>query len=561
MPVENNSLVEAVKADPRWQEAMKRRGIKEKDFERVRLDVWARGHVPPPDKADHNARVVHVLSYFRGDARLADGRPVEGVVVRVNLNTGKVIDVRDTVKDIGDAPLPKESGDFYDPTVVGRLREAPKPLHISQPEGVSFEVNGHEVRWQKWRFRYALHPRTGLVLYTVDYKDGSEFRHILYRASLSEMVVPYGDPDETWSFRNAFDVGEYDLGRMATALRAGHEVPENARVMDAVLASEFGKPDDRRAAVALYERDGGILWTHTDTLWTDPDSFTTKVETRRDRQLLLQTLYTVGNYEYALSWIFHQDGSLELRMELTGVVLVKGVRSAACDVCRQKPDADGKIVPAGADRFGTLVAPDVVAVNHQHFFSFRLDLDVDGVKNSVAEMEMVPAPAGKANPEGNAFVVQQKRWRSEEEAQGDLNPAGRRCWKVFNPYRTTALGHFPAYVLEPGSNTGPLAHPDSALRKRAPFLEHHVFATRQKRDEMYAAGDYPNQSEGGEGLPRYQADNEALEKEDVVLWYTMGVSHAPRPEEWPVMPVAAVGFRLVPDGFFTRNPALDVPAH
>jgi primary-amine oxidase len=547
MPIENTGPEKAIKADPRWQAAMKRRGITA--FDRVRLDVWARGHVPPPDRKDNAARLLRVLSYYRGAGSLADGRPVEGVVVLFDLNTGKVIDVRDT----GVVPLPKESGDFYDPAVVGPLRDAPKPLRVSQPDGVSFEVRGHEVRWQKWRFRYALHPRTGLVLYTVGYEDGDRLRSILYRASLSEMVVPYGDPDETWSFRNAFDVGEYDIGRSVTALRPGHEVPDNARILGAVLASEFGKPDERPAAVALYERDGGMLWTHTDWL-------TTKVETRRDRQLVLQTLYTVGNYEYAPLWIFHQDGTLELRLELNGIVLVKAVRDAACAVCRQAPDAAGKTVPAGADRYGTLVAPNVVAVNHQHFFCFRLDLDVDGVKNSVAEMEAVPAPAGPANPEGNAFVLQQKLWRTEKDAQGDLSPAGRRCWKVFNPNRTTALGHFPAYVLEPGGNAGALAQPGSALRQRAPFLEHHVVATRQKPGELHAAGDYPNQGAGGEGLPRYRADDEALADEDVVLWYTLGVTHAPRPEEWPVMPAAAVGFRLVPDGFFTRNPALDVPA-
>jgi primary-amine oxidase len=545
MPEEFTSPEKAVKADPRWQQAMRRRGIT--DFDRVRLDAWARGHLPPPDRKDAAARVVRVLSSYRGAASLADGRPVEGVVAVVNLNTGQVIDVRDT----GVVPVPKESGDFYDPAVVGPLRDAPKPLHVSQPAGVSFELHGHEVRWQKWRFRYALHPRTGLVLYTVAYEDGEQVRSILYRASLSEMVVPYGDPDETWSFRNAFDVGEYDIGRAVTTLRVGREVPDNARVLGAVLASEFGKPDVRPAAVALYERDGGLLWTHTD--W-----FSGKVETRRDRQLVLQTLYTVGNYEYVLMWIFHQDGALELRLELTGVVLAKGVPAAACPVCRQLPDEAGKTVPAGADRYGTLVAPNVVAVNHQHFFCFRLDLDVDGVKNSVAETEVVPA--GGANPEGNAFVVQQKLWRSEREAEGDLKPGGRRCWKVFNPNRTTALGHFPAYVLEPGGNIVPHAQPGSSLRNRAPFLEHHLFATRQKPDEMHPAGDYPNQSEGGAGLPRFRADDEALANEDVVLWYTMGVSHTPRPEEWPVMPASAVGFRLLPDGFFTRNPALDVPA-
>ena len=46
---------------------------------------------------------------------------------------------------------------------------------------------------------------------------------------------------------------------------------------------------------------------------------------------------------------------------------------------------------------------------------------------------------------------------------------------------------------------------------------------------------------------------------DVVLWYTFGVTHVPRPEDWPVMPVEYAGFTLAALGFFDRNPALDVP--
>jgi len=83
--------------------------------------------------------------------------------------------------------------------------------------------------------------------------------------------------------------------------------------------------------------------------------------------------------------------------------------------------------------------------------------------------------------------------------------------------------------------------------------------TRYRASERYAAGDYPNQSAGGDGLPRWVANDEPIENEDIVLWYTMGITHIPRPEEWPVMPVSHIGFKLVPAGFFTRNPSLDVP--
>ena len=80
-----------------------------------------------------------------------------------------------------------------------------------------------------------------------------------------------------------------------------------------------------------------------------------------------------------------------------------------------------------------------------------------------------------------------------------------------------------------------------------------------KYQERYAAGDYPNQNPGIDGLPRWTEENRNIENTELVVWYVFGHNHVPRPEDWPVMPVASIGFMLKPDGFFSRNPALDVP--
>ena len=58
------------------------------------------------------------------------------------------------------------------------------------------------------------------------------------------------------------------------------------------------------------------------------------------------------------------------------------------------------------------------------------------------------------------------------------------------------------------------------------------------------------------GLPEWTSANRPIEDEDIVVWYTLGVTHVPRPEEWPLMPVHTAGFKLVPAGFFARNPTL-----
>lgn len=537
---------EIVRKDKRWQEAMRKRGLKDEQFDQVALETWAAGFVDSPDLK--GARLIRTIAYLRGNSSNPYPRVIEGVIALVNMNKEEVVEVL----DVEEVPIPTESLDYFDLKQIGPLRAALKPLEIKQPEGANFTLQGNEVRWQKWSLRHSFHPREGLVLYTVAYDEGGRKpRSILYRASLSEMVVPYADPSGAWRWRNAFDVGEYGLGPSLSPLRAGHEVPENATLLPVVLADDLGKPAVFQNGLAIYEQDGGVLWTHT-------DSKSRRVETRRARQLVLHTLYTVGNYDYGLRWIFGQDGSIEVEVELTGVLLVKGVKANECVVCEQKPDEDGRFRPLGEDRYGSLIASQIVATHHQHFFNFRLDFDLEDVRNSVHETELVPEDPVPANAERNAFVLHQRLLRSEREAQRDLNSRAHRTWKVLNPNRKTALSHFPAYELVPGANALPFAHPESLVRKRAGFTSHHLWVTRYKPGELYAAGGYPNQSAGGDGLPRYADDNESLIDADVVLWYTMGLSHAARAEEWPVMPVSRAGFRLVPHNFFDRNPALDV---
>jgi len=522
---EYDVLVSLVKADPRWQDAMKKRGIT--DFDKVQIDNWAVGQVAPKFR---KMRLLRALSYYKGDQTNFYGRPIEGPIALVDMNAEKVVDFVDT----GVRPLPPPSQEL-DMKSTG-VREAPKPLVISQPNGASFTIAGQEIRWQKWRFRYTMHPREGLVLQQVGYEDDGRVRPILYRAALSEMAVPYGDSDQNWRWRSAFDVGEYGMGRLSSSIEPNTDAPPNATLLDATYASDDGKPYVLKNAVGIYERDGGMLWKHY-------ESYSKTNESRRGRDLVVFFIATIGNYDYAINWIFHQDGTLDVDGALTGIMLPKGVAAAT----------------SGGHGEGHLVAPNVVAPHHQHFFNFRLDFDVDGQQNSVGEMNTTAMPAGPANPYLNGMVMKETLLATEAVAGRQLNLPTARTWTVMNPSAHNALGEHPGYILVPGVNSIPYVGPTSEVRRRAGFINHHVWVTRYHDGEMYAGGMYPNQSLGGGGLQSWAANNESIANQDVVLWYTMGITHIPRPEEWPVMPVTHVGFRLIPAGFFPRNPALDVP--
>jgi len=519
---------EIVHADPQWQAAVRKRGIV--DFEHIQVDPWSAGYYHL--QGEDGVRIVRALSYYNAGSVNPYARPIEGLTAYLNMNTRKVFKVVDT----GVVPVPKSTADFDDKS-VGPLRTPPKPLQIGQPQGPSYEIHDGEVSWQKWHFRFAMHPREGLILYTVRYEDHGKLRSIMYRAGLSEMVVPYADPDPAWFFRNAFDEGEYGIGHMSYPEEPGSDAPPNAQFFDAVFGDERGAPFEISRAVALYERDGGLLWKHV-------DEKTEINQSRRARDLALGWIATVGNYEYGFNWVFHQDGTLEMEMLLTGIMEPKALQA-----------------PGQHDPYGHLVTPDIEAVHHQHFFNFRLDLDVDGPNdNSVVEMNTVALPPGKENPYHNAFVDKEQVLRTEQEGQRNLNLESARVWKVINRSVKNGAGEPVAYSLVPGDNAVPYASPESSMRKRAGFLNAQLWVTPYDPTELYAAGDYVAQSPGGDGLVRWVKANRSIDGKDVVLWYTLGLTHLPRPEDWPVMPVVHAGFRLVPTGFFDRNPALDVPS-
>ncbi|MEH1973856.1 MAG: primary-amine oxidase [Nostoc sp.] len=520
---------QVVKADPRWQKAMQKRGIT--DFEQVKISWWAPGIQNQQEEATGN-RLCRGLSYYKGKGWNYYGSPIEGVIATVNLNTGKIA----SLIDRGNVPFSQENWN-YDVKSLGKLLSPLKVLKILEPHGANFQIKDNEISWQGWKFRYSMHPRNGLMLYQLTYKDGENIRPVLYRASLSEMVVPYGDPEPTWSFRNAFDVGEYNLGLLANTMELGKEIPENGLLLNAVFANEQGEPYKIPGVIGIYERDNGMLWKHY-------EYNTQRNDVRRSRELVMTMTVAIDNYDYSINWIFHQDGTLEVQNELTGIVLAQGTAA-------QKQSDD--------DSHGRLIAKNIFGVNHQHFFNYRLDLDVDGQANSVMEMNVKALPMDEKNPLGNAIALSEIPLAKETSAVRDLDLKSSREWMIVSADKKNALGAAPGYMLMPGGNSIFFPVEGSKIRERAEFATHHVWVTKYKPTELYAGGDYPNQTQAGQGLPKYIADDEALMGEDIVLWYTMGVTHIPRSEDWPVMPVHQIGFKLVPRGFFSRNPAINLP--
>jgi primary-amine oxidase len=515
-----------LRADPDWREAMRLRGIT--DFEKVQIDPWPTGCFGRP--IEDGRRIVRCLSYYREEpSDNGYARPVEGVLATVDAARGVVLEML----DLGLVPLPPERGS-YRPEDNGPLRTDLRPLEVVQPEGPSFTLAGNLLTWQRWSMRLSMNPIEGLVLHTVGYDDGGSRRSILHRASVSEMVVPYGDPGPMHGWKNAFDCGEWGLGRMANSLESGCDCLGEIAYLDATFASEHGKPYRIKNAICVHEEDYGILWKHL-------DMHTSSAEVRRSRRLVVSFIATVGNYEYGFYWYFYLDGTIQLEVKLTGIMSTQAV-------------AEGETTP-----WASAIAPGLAAPFHQHLFCARLDVCIDGPVNEAYEVSFEPVPTGPDNPLGNAISQQVTRLDSELQAIRDVDPAHSRHWVFVNPARMNRLGRPVAYKLVPGATPTMLAQPDSSVGQRAGFARHNLWVTPCSAEERRAAGDYPNQHPGGDGLLGWTAADRSLLDTEIVAWHTFGVTHSPRPEDWPVTPVEYCGFQLVAVGFFDRNPALDLP--
>jgi primary-amine oxidase len=486
--------------------------------------------------AHRGRRLVKSSCFVIGDVSPFN-RPIEGLWAVIDLNAREVVEMFDeAVIPVSTAPA------AIDGPSIASNRAQLVPVILHQPNGSNFAVRGHVVEWDNWTLHYRMEKRSGLVVSTVSYRDGERRRPVLYQGSLSEIFVPYMDPDGNWFSRTFMDVGEYGFGANATSLAAGVDCPPTGVLIDALLPDEKGVPAIVADAICIFERNiGDPAWRHFDNI------LNTGFEGRRAVELVLRMVATIGNYDYSLDWVFTQDGRIRTRIGASGFDGLKGVRAQSMN------DATARTETA----YGTLVAPGLVATNHDHFFSMRLDVDVDGPENSLSIDQLM-----QRDFEGprSGWVVEPRVPRTEREAQLDYDLTRPAHWRIVNPNADGPLGHSPGYVLRPENSVAhSMLSAGDMAQERAGFTRHQLWVTPQNAEERYAAGTYVNQSEGGLGLPAWTAANRPIENTDIVLWYTAGFHHIPRTEDFPIMPSAWHEFQLMPYNFFGRNPALDIP--
>ncbi|MYJ01406.1 MAG: tyramine oxidase, partial [Chloroflexi bacterium] len=301
----------AIRADVGWRTAMSLRGLNDQQIDLSFIHLWPTGNFGSKWETEH--RILKGIVYLRDEPDdNAYGRPVEGLIAVVDLAANRVLEVIDAP-----SPVPPVTSLRFDHDHGGPHREDLKPLDIIQSEGPTFTLEGHLLRWQQWQMRVSLHPREGLVLHQIGYEDNGQLRPICYRASLAEMVVPYGDASVGHYFKNAFDSGECGIGRLVNSLELGCDCLGEIAYLDGVVTDERGGARTIENAICIHEEDVGLLWKHT---YRHPDERGSQSWLRRSRRLVISTIATVDNYDYGFYWYFYQDGSWEHEVKATGIV-------------------------------------------------------------------------------------------------------------------------------------------------------------------------------------------------------------------------------------------------
>ncbi|CAI7588434.1 unnamed protein product [Penicillium pancosmium] len=544
LTLEDLDVIERISRDhPLVIKACKEIGIT--DMSRVFFDGWAIGI---DERWGFERRLQQALPYYRkfpSDNQYA--HPLDFIVV-ADTEREEVLAVDIKTVNGERTPISLEEHNYL-PELVGKsLLEYGilKPINITQPEGVSFFMQGREISWANLKLHIGFNYREGLVLSDIRMRDPhskeNRERTIFNRLSVVEMFVPYGSPNSPHHKKHAFDIGEYGSGFMTNSLKLGCDCKGAIHYLDAVLNSGNGTPLLIENAVCIHEEDNGILYKHTD--FRDGS-----VVLARDRKLVISQILTAANYEYAFYHTFMLDGTYKLEVKLTGILNT---------YCLHPSEESAP--------YGTEVGHRLDAQNHQHIFSLRIDPEIDGPNNSVIQNDAVAADySPEKNLYGNGFIANRRTYKTARDGASSYCHETSRTWDIVNPSRVSKISKKPiGYKIVNNQCPSLLARPDSIVAKRGEFARKSLWVVPYRDGELFPAGDYVCQSSGGHHpqnltITDWVARDELIENTDIVCYVQFGLTHFPRMEDFPIMPAEPVSVTLRASNFFEKNPALWVP--
>ncbi|XP_055860313.1 putative amine oxidase [copper-containing] isoform X2 [Biomphalaria glabrata] len=410
------------------------------------------------------------------------------------------------------------------------------PLQV-EPDGKRYSLVNREVTYMNWKFNFRMSALTGPVLYNVRFKG----ERLVYEMGLQEIAVFYSGPTPLTETINFVDSGDL-LGTHSKSLIPGGDCPEHSTLVNQTFWNQHNKEvSSYDATFCLFEHNTGYPLRRHSSYSKQFGSFYGGM---LNSVLTLRSALTIGNYDYIIDFIFHQNGIIETRLMSTGYI----VASVFSELMRP---------------YAFQLKQNIVGPVHHHMAHFKVDLDVSETINRFETLDIVKESVflkqnSNVSSEQIQFVSSLKE--TELDAVYDYNFRTPKYLVVHNNNERTEYGAIKAYRVQLNGMSPSLVNEDVGHERTIPWARHQMVVTKHKESEQWSSSNYGmfDSLDPVVNFTQFYSDDENIVDEDLVLWISAGLYHIPHTEDLPVTPTVGnhLSFFLLPYNYFPECPSM-----
>ena len=433
---------------------------------------------------------------------------------------------------------PKEESLYSSFARRGNIKPASRNVEPSQyePGGKRYTAEKNHVEYMGWSFDFRVRTSSGPQLFDIRFNS----TRIVYELSLQEAAAFYTGFSPVPSYADYLD-SAWALGR-TFELTKGIDCPSTASYFDVIAFVDSGKVTKRKNAVCIFELNTGVpLRRHYELFTGDGYYFYGGIPSTA---LVFRTIITPYNYDYVFDYIFYQNGIIEVKVMTTGYILSS----------YWSPEAR---------QFSTRVQKDVSGSNHDHFFHFKVDLDIAGKENSFELIKTKVNKTTRWDPNGE---YRYQKYSEHDHKKTEMAAAYTYDFETpsylnfYNGAAKNIHGVPRGYRVQLNSFMKQMYPKNWSYTRAIQWTYNQLVVTKYKKNETRSSSIY-NQMNFFDPMidfSQFIDDNEDINNEDLVSWVTVGVMHFPHSEDIPTTttPANSAGFYLRPYNYFDEDPSV-----
>ncbi|EIN14536.1 amine oxidase catalytic domain-containing protein [Punctularia strigosozonata HHB-11173 SS5] len=438
-----------------------------------------------------------------------------------------------TLKKLPERPDQHEDIDWSTRKRLGAQRDLdhlPGPRQISFG-GLRFRIDrkNHYVSWLGWGMYLGFDRDMGMSLWDLRFRG----ERIIYELSPQEAIAQYAGNDPmqaTTAWLDRF----FGMGSSVRDMIPGYDCPYEAVYLSATTHSARGSMV-RERAICIFEHDTGRPITRH-TGYSEGE-----FGAARGYVLVLRSISTVGNYDYLFDYMFHIDGTIEVRLSASGYL-------------------QGGFWESKQEGYGTAIRDTTMGSLHDHVINFKVDLDVAGEKNSLLKTttnrEEITQPW--FDDDWGQTVIQQRISREYIQDENDallkypLNFQGN--YALVNKEELNQWGTPRGYAIHPGySPVHNTIVGSKRLLENANWARYNLAVSKRKETEPMSSSMWNLHLPGNPMVNFHNFfDGDNITQEDLVAWVNVGMHHLPQAEDSPNTRTntATSSFFLTPLNYF-----------